>query len=75
MDGFWQDRVNDELRALRQAEAWERLSLEDQVLRAGHANQQPVVVPHRQGTRARWSWIALNRILVGRSHTQRASLG
>jgi hypothetical protein len=75
MDGFWQGRINDELRALRQAEAWEHLSLEDQVLRAGHVNQQPVVVPHRPGTRVCWLWVALSRILVGRWRTRRASLG
>jgi hypothetical protein len=45
------------------------------VLRAGHADQQPVVVPHRPGTRVGWSWIGLSRILVGRWRTRRASLG
>jgi hypothetical protein len=75
MDGFWQDRINDELRTLRRAEAWEQLTLEDQGLRAGHLDQQPVVVLHRPGTRVRWSWVALSRILVSRWRTRRAPMG
>ncbi len=40
MDYGWQDRINDELRLIRRSEAWERLSTEDQALRAGHLSQR-----------------------------------
>jgi hypothetical protein len=43
MDGGWQDRINDELRLLRRAEAWEQLNVEEQALRAGHLHRQSTV--------------------------------
>ena len=75
MYGFWQDQIDGELRTLRRAEAREQRSVEDQVLHAGHVDQQPVVVPPRPGMRVHCFRVMVRSILAGRWRTRRASLG
>ena len=75
MDGFWQDRINDELRTLRRAEAREQMSMEDRLLRAGRLEQKPVSVESPPVTLVQRYWLTLSRILVGWWHTRRAALG
>jgi hypothetical protein len=75
MDGGWYDRIDDELGALRRAEAWERMSMEDQVLRAGWLNRQQDFVPPWVSRWVHSVSVMVRRVIAGRGRTRRASLG
>jgi hypothetical protein len=74
MDGVWQERIHDELGALRRAERREQLSMEDHLLRAGSYEQQAAGAPFRPGAQVRCWLVTVSRLLAGRWGTQRAAL-
>lgn len=65
MYGLWQDQIDGELRALRRVEAREHLNVEDQILCAGHLDQQAVPGQPLPGTRAPVVRVTVRRILAG----------
>jgi hypothetical protein len=70
----WQDRIDCELRMLRQAEMWEQRSMEDRLLHAGHLQQQAGLEQPVTGRLVQYCRSTRSRILAGWRHIRRAGL-